>query len=235
MHDTRQSFLGKVITTAGLPQTAELLDVLVAVAAEEGTSALWNPLATTMVYGGSTPLPGNSADVQDYTTEANGVKATAATLHNGNYGAFMALAGQGVDDTAMITAWAESKWGTFHNEDGSPNVNKAIEVLMSVKANRSEYYGAAVSGPDDPEPAPVPEPEPVGVNVNVPQLSNGSTGGAVKAVQAILNQKFNASPALTVDGQYGPKTIATVEAFQRAHGLSVDGVAGTQTWAELVA
>jgi len=37
---------------------------------------------------------------------------------------------------------------------------------------------------------------------------------------------------ITADGQYGPKTEAAVEAFQLAHHLLVDGIAGrvTQTW-----
>jgi len=38
---------------------------------------------------------------------------------------------------------------------------------------------------------------------------------------------------ITVDGLYGPQTTRVVKAWQKANGLVVDGVAGTQTWASL--
>jgi len=50
---------------------------------------------------------------------------------------------------------------------------------------------------------------------------------AVK-VQAALN-KAGATPALKVDGQVGPKTVAATKAFQISAGLVADGVAGPKT------
>jgi hypothetical protein len=46
----------------------------------EGTSAKFNPLATTQTRPGSTTLPGNSAGVQEFKTWADGVSATAQTV-----------------------------------------------------------------------------------------------------------------------------------------------------------
>jgi peptidoglycan hydrolase-like protein with peptidoglycan-binding domain len=42
-----------------------------------------------------------------------------------------------------------------------------------------------------------------------------------------------ATPVVSADGVYGPKTRAAVKRFQRSHGLAVDGVAGPQTLAAL--
>lgn len=63
-------------------------------------------------------------------------------------------------------------------------------------------------------------------------LRNGSHGDAVFELQTQLAQLGYTNPAggpLGVDGHFGPGTHFAVEAFQRAHGLSVDGVAGSYT------
>lgn len=64
-----------------------------------------------------------------------------------------------------------------------------------------------------------------------PNLSVGSTGPDVTAVQHLLTQRGHSTPA---DGQYGDGTRAAVTAFQSASGLAADGVAGPQTIGALV-
>ena len=56
-------------------------------------------------------------------------------------------------------------------------------------------------------------------------LRIGSRGEDVKTLQRILN--------LADDGIFGPVTDEAVRAFQAEHGLGIDGVVGTQTWAAL--
>lgn len=60
---------------------------------------------------------------------------------------------------------------------------------------------------------------------------SGSTGNAVTALQRQLNAHGS---SLSVDGQFGSLTTSAVRSFQSKQGLSVDGVAGPQTWNKLV-
>jgi peptidoglycan hydrolase-like protein with peptidoglycan-binding domain/GH25 family lysozyme M1 (1,4-beta-N-acetylmuramidase) len=63
-----------------------------------------------------------------------------------------------------------------------------------------------------------------------PTLTEGDTGAAVVTLQNRLNVW---GAKLTVDGDFGPDTLAAVKAFQTAHKLTVDGIVGPATWAAL--
>ncbi|MFE3516489.1 peptidoglycan-binding protein [Streptomyces sp. NPDC059166] len=61
---------------------------------------------------------------------------------------------------------------------------------------------------------------------------SGSTGDQVKAVQTLLNQQgYEAGAA---DGVFGSTTQSAVAAFQKARGLTADGVVGPKTWTALL-
>ena len=59
----------------------------------------------------------------------------------------------------------------------------------------------------------------------------GSSGSVVTKIQQTL--KNAGYYTYTVDGIYGSRTTAAVKKFQRARGLVVDGICGTQTLAAL--
>ena len=59
----------------------------------------------------------------------------------------------------------------------------------------------------------------------------GSKGEDVKQIQKAL---AGVGLAVIVDGIYGQNTKAAVEAFQREHGLTADGVVGPATLAKLI-
>jgi peptidoglycan hydrolase-like protein with peptidoglycan-binding domain len=63
-------------------------------------------------------------------------------------------------------------------------------------------------------------------------VQQGSTGPAVKALQAQLNKKRRLS--LAVDGNFGPATKSAVQAFQSHAGIGADGVVGPVTWRNLI-
>ncbi len=68
----------------------------------------------------------------------------------------------------------------------------------------------------------------------MPVLQEGSSGPAVSSLQNLLT---NGAPGewittpLGIDGDFGPLTKASVEAFQAWGGVTVDGIVGDQTWA----
>jgi len=55
------------------------------------------------------------------------------------------------------------------------------------------------------------------------EVSQGTTGDAVRAVQVLL-------PPLAIDGIFGPQTEHSVKELQARFGLSPDGIVGPQTW-----
>lgn len=56
-------------------------------------------------------------------------------------------------------------------------------------------------------------------------LKRGLAGEPVKILQAKLN--------VAADGQFGPATEEALKAYQKAHGLAVDGIAGPDTFLAL--
>jgi peptidoglycan hydrolase-like protein with peptidoglycan-binding domain len=62
------------------------------------------------------------------------------------------------------------------------------------------------------------------------QVSTGSTGDAVRAVQSQINSR---SGWLNIDGIFGPETNNAVRSFQSFCELSIDGIAGPNTWNRL--
>jgi GH25 family lysozyme M1 (1,4-beta-N-acetylmuramidase) len=66
---------------------------------------------------------------------------------------------------------------------------------------------------------------------DVPLIKRGSSGEAVRKLQQLLNA---AGASLEEDGSFGPATDAAVRAYQKTHGLEVDGEVGPITWAALL-
>ena len=62
-------------------------------------------------------------------------------------------------------------------------------------------------------------------------IKEGTQSDAVKAIQQQLSDAGFGH--LTIDGNFGPGTLAAVQAFQTAKGLQPDGVVGPGTWSTL--
>ncbi|WP_143423131.1 peptidoglycan hydrolase [Halegenticoccus soli] len=64
-----------------------------------------------------------------------------------------------------------------------------------------------------------------------PVYERGDSGRDVYTIQYLLRAR---SYGLSVDGIYGSETESTVESFQSASGLAVDGIVGPNTWEALI-
>ena len=65
------------------------------------------------------------------------------------------------------------------------------------------------------------------------QIKSGSKGEVVELVQRMLNEKGYACGS--ADGIFGAKTESAVKSYQKAKGLSADGIVGDITYAKLFA
>lgn len=96
--------------------------------------------------------------------------------------------------------------------------------------------------PENPAPEPEPEPEPEKsypygkASDTSGDIGVGSSGTKVKAIQYALNELgFGNSGTQGCDGQFGSGTQSAVKAFQRAMGVSADGIVGKNTRAKFKA
>jgi peptidoglycan hydrolase-like protein with peptidoglycan-binding domain len=67
----------------------------------------------------------------------------------------------------------------------------------------------------------------------MPTLEEGSFGAVVSSLQTVLTNgapgAWGTTPKI-IDGDFGPLTKASVEAFQSWGGVPVNGIVGDQTW-----
>lgn len=101
-------------------------------------------------------------------------------------------------------------------------VSKLVNLIETYKLYA--YDGVTVNAGSSQAPAATVQK---GWNELMPELKRGSSGKAVKMLQAFLG-------GLTVDGDYGAKTENAVKAYQKANGLSQDGVVGPKTWNKII-
>lgn len=108
-----------------------------------------------------------------------------------------------------------SAWRPYTGSNGHTE-----HIHVSVRQKPDLYDDDA---PWDIGTATTPTPAPTGPYPDF--LRRGSLGEDVEVLQWLVGSK--------VDGEYGPNTVAAVQAFQKANGLTVDGIVGHLTWDRL--
>ncbi|MEI8384132.1 MAG: serine hydrolase [Planctomycetota bacterium] len=106
---------------------------------------------------------------------------------------------------------------TSNNKDQSWGDENAAQILSAEIARRVWQYFNPGGTTGSPMAADLPE-----------ELSQGTSGELVEALQRTLNKRANMQ--LSVDGEFGPGTKQAVVAFQRAQNLPPTGIVGSETW-----
>lgn len=108
--------------------------------------------------------------------------------------------------------------------------SSGVQHFTSRKAKWTHWgVPAVVEGSVTPTPKPTPDP-----SSDLPTLRRGSKGEYVTLLQTKLVSKGYSVGSAGIDGDFGSGTLAAVKAFQKDHGLTVDGVVGKNTWKALM-
>ena len=83
-----------------------------------------------------------------------------------------------------------------------------------------------------PKYSDIVEAEPVTIELD--KLRKGSKGNQVKALQTLLIGSGCSCGKSGADGVYGSGTLEAVKAYQKANGLTVDGIVGQKTWCRIL-
>jgi len=124
--------------------------------------------------------------------------------------------------TADIQRWLNTY--PFNNiavdDEYGPETHKALVKVYQYELNKQFNKGLVIDG------IPGPKTDAAAVTIR-----KGAKGNLTKAMQAFLYFK---SYRLDVDGIFGDITEEMVRNYQRDNRLSVDGIAGTQTFKKLI-
>lgn len=133
---TRGEFARRVLEELSAPIKEHTRNALAAQMQTEGGSAKFNPFNTTLRLPGSTSLPGNTANVQQYLNAEQGIKATVMTLKEPghDYEPIVRRLRKNAYATSICQAIIESDWGTGEAEgEDEPLI---LEVLDDIRHDR---------------------------------------------------------------------------------------------------
>lgn len=128
----------------------------------------------------------------------------------------------------------------FHDHAGDEKLLKDETMLRKIAKAQAkvicEWFGVANNSSTDSSDTGGSNTDHVdsgNIDINsLPVLKRKSTGDAVKFLQNLLNKAgFDSG---IPDGKFEIKTLGAVKKFQKAKGLTVDGIVGSKTWEALL-
>ena len=132
-----------------------------------------------------------------------------------------------VVDTSNGISVIEGNYGDYAN-------NRTRVARRTIKKSYPYIYGIARPAYADNVPNQNESKQEDKIMVAVRELSKGSEGTDVKALQALLIHNGCGIGNCGIDGDFGADTDAAVRQYQQSHNCEVDGIAGVQTWNKLL-
>ena len=116
--------------------------------------------------------------------------------------------------------------GLYYNGE-TVECSKGVQYSKTLN-KKWQYWGVPICIDGDVTPEPAPDP-----GTKRPTIRRGNRNTYVRECQTMLQQLGYNLGICGVDGDFGNATFAAVEAFQKDHNLTVDGIVGPATWAAL--
>lgn len=195
-------------------------------------SLLWGWCGDTRAtYGGATyasnGVPDIGADAMfaqctEQSSDFSNIQIGEAVWLSGHIGVYV---GDGLA-VECTHRWKDGvQFTAVHNIGEKPGYNGRSWTKHG-KLPYVEY--AAETGTEPAQPAVESIPA-----ISLPTLREGDEGDLVKVMQILLIKNGCSCGSRGADGKFGVATKNAVMMYQDKHGLTVDGICGTETWGKL--
>lgn len=182
------------------------------------------------VSDGSIGDAAHSARPSDHNPNAQGIVAAIDVTHDPSGGCDGRILSRSLiaDPRVKYVIFNSQIWkartGQWEFYDGNNPHDHHVHVSIKPDAlDQTQDWAVRIAL----APGEVPPADPT---LTRPRLKTGARGGAVRALQQLLN---SLGFPCGVDGVFGPNTRSAVNRFQEARGLSVNGEVDLDTWRAL--
>ncbi len=242
--ETRETVPGEVQETAAAAARTTAVDYATTVATDaavENSSAVETPSTPAAVTNETGIAPGESFGgaraAGEGEAEAEGGEVTAGT-ESGTSGETTTAS----SDEGGTSAPSESRTSGASSTSGASGGTQAsaastADTATGAGAGAGAGTGSGSSGSGtgtaSAAAAPTPESDEVGALARASALAAQRTAAAEALAKTHAIEHLQAALHVSVDGEFGPQTLAAIRRLQARHGLTADGVAGASTWSVL--
>ena len=119
-------------------------------------------------------------------------------------------------------------------------IDHTVDIAEAICRGLCKYYGLKYVTGSNTTPSPSANPESQSkapaaeCSVKLPVLRKGDKGKSVRALQSLIIGCGYLCGVCGADGDFGAATDEALRRFQKDAGITVDGIAGAETWNKLL-